>query len=575
MDQIANFKENTVHNFCHLEPYSELDVRRHEEKDVSKVLVCHDMANGYHDDSFINGTSNYDAYNFYNWGGIDIFCYFSHHFITIPPLAWINVGHTHGVKIIGTIITEWKEGAAIWNRILNSEREWKRFANTLAAIAKCMHFDGWLLNVENKISKPRVLLEFVRYLHGVLHDEVPGSLLIWYDSVTVDGYLAWQNQLNKHNKAFFDACDGIFTNYAWQERDIVKSVANADGRVHDVYIGLDVWGRKFIGGGKFNTAYAAALAHKHDCSIAIFGQAWTHEAIPSASRASLTSQEPHDANNLSRFDNYLLRDRALWATLWPYMKTRLPTQLPFMTSFCRGQGIKKWMYGEVMSEDAWFNLAMMKYQLNTAHGAHGYRLRNIQETSTTKQYALYHVPGERPCSQLHMADAFTGGSCIQINPSDKTANTKQNEHRTIKLFHCDFYIEDGIIVCVVTKKLAENREQSLNVILRIEDARGVREECQLLGRESDVSGGGREVRVVDDAERRRIQRYLLSEEPDFYVSNATTSGWDVCYYMLSSPRSRILSIDCRPSSQCGGILLGHIGICAQRMVGEAANDTAM
>lgn len=36
-----------------------------------------------------------------------------------------------------------------------------------------------------------------------------------YDSVTVDGRLEYQNQLNDNNKPFFDICDGIFINYAW------------------------------------------------------------------------------------------------------------------------------------------------------------------------------------------------------------------------------------------------------------------------------------------------------------------------------------------------------------------------
>lgn len=37
-----------------------------------------------------------------------------------------------------------------------------------------------------------------------------------YDSVTVDGKLNWQDQLNEHNKPFFDICDGIFVNYTWK-----------------------------------------------------------------------------------------------------------------------------------------------------------------------------------------------------------------------------------------------------------------------------------------------------------------------------------------------------------------------
>lgn len=37
------------HIFCHFDPDKE-DVERHDADKLPKTLVCHDMANGYHDD---------------------------------------------------------------------------------------------------------------------------------------------------------------------------------------------------------------------------------------------------------------------------------------------------------------------------------------------------------------------------------------------------------------------------------------------------------------------------------------------------------------------------------------------
>lgn len=36
-------------HFCHFDPDSE-EVKRYESKSLRKTLVCHDMANGYHED---------------------------------------------------------------------------------------------------------------------------------------------------------------------------------------------------------------------------------------------------------------------------------------------------------------------------------------------------------------------------------------------------------------------------------------------------------------------------------------------------------------------------------------------
>lgn len=42
------------------------------------------------------------------------------------------------------------------------------------------------------------------------------SLVIWYDAVTIEGSLSWQDTLNNLNQPFYDACDAIFVNYSWK-----------------------------------------------------------------------------------------------------------------------------------------------------------------------------------------------------------------------------------------------------------------------------------------------------------------------------------------------------------------------
>lgn len=52
-----------------------------------------------------------------------------------------------------------------------------------------------------------------------MHARVPGSQIIWYDSMTTSGYVQWQNNITPQNEIFFEAADGIFLNYWWNVRN--------------------------------------------------------------------------------------------------------------------------------------------------------------------------------------------------------------------------------------------------------------------------------------------------------------------------------------------------------------------
>lgn len=63
-----------------------------------RVLVCHDMKGGYVDDKWIQGCENDAGYAIWHWYLMDVFVYFSHSLVTIPPPCWTNTAHRHGVK---------------------------------------------------------------------------------------------------------------------------------------------------------------------------------------------------------------------------------------------------------------------------------------------------------------------------------------------------------------------------------------------------------------------------------------------------------------------------------------------
>ena len=105
---------------------------------------------------FVQGYRSCECYVIYHWQLIDIFVYFSHHFVTIPPPCWTNAAHTHGVPVLGTLITESDDGVTRCSKFLEDTTSWETLVNQLVDIAEYYGFDGWLLNIENPIQ---VLIE--------------------------------------------------------------------------------------------------------------------------------------------------------------------------------------------------------------------------------------------------------------------------------------------------------------------------------------------------------------------------------------------------------------------------------
>ncbi|ORZ23587.1 glycosyl hydrolase family 85-domain-containing protein [Absidia repens] len=371
-------------------------LRRREQDDLNgpKLLLCHDMAGGYKEDQWIQG-NNYDTiYNIQYWQYVDSFIYFSHERVTIPPVNWINTCHRNGVPCLGTFIVEGDQMGEL-EMLLHGPtdypvlgdddpmRLWNPyFADKLVAIAKHYGFDGWLMNIECSFvpfptpvqNKAQQLTVFLEYFRNKLHEEIPGSTLIWYDSLTEDGKIDWQSQLNEKNLPFFKATDGIFLNYWWKDNypkeafDLAASIGRSGA---DVYFGTDVWGRGTHGGGEFQSYKGVEDSSKYGTSSALFAMAWTYEYFSKQNFDNI-DRLFWKGGNPSEFPTLKDKDTKDVATLQdpdhhPGVGKNIrpcPGTSWFSSCFDRGYGDKFFLHGQALLEEPWSHLSHQNYPPN-------------------------------------------------------------------------------------------------------------------------------------------------------------------------------------------------------------------
>lgn len=106
----------------------------------------------------------------------------------------------------------------------------------------------------------------------------PYDALYRYDAITTDGKLKWQNRLTAHNKPFLDCCDGMLINYTWKSWMLRETMSYGSGRLADLFLGVDVWGRNTKA---YSAGYASVsgvgIAKHSGLSCGIFAPGWVYE----------------------------------------------------------------------------------------------------------------------------------------------------------------------------------------------------------------------------------------------------------------------------------------------------------
>ncbi|KAI9151191.1 hypothetical protein H9P43_009806 [Blastocladiella emersonii ATCC 22665] len=341
-----------------------------------KLLVCHDMMGGYTaEDRSVDGGSAETGFTLHATAAVDIFVYFSHHRITVPPVQWTNLAHRNGALSLGTIIFEWKEavpdlmrfmygepGVALLSEPADKPRSLPPLDFTvcdrIVALTEALQLDGWLLNIEVPLpggpAQARDLAVLVGYLTTALHRSRTTSphrpVLIWYDAVTADnGHLAWQDGVTPRNARFLDVASAVFTNYTWTPDHLQTTTAGAaavpsvQARRHEVFTGIDVFGRNMHGGGGADgTHVAQRCITAAGTSTALFAPGWVYENAPQRD-AWMDVEAALWAPFLEAFDN---PDNGHWVA---------DDEGQFNTYFSTAFGSLFALDGEIRSTRPWVN----------------------------------------------------------------------------------------------------------------------------------------------------------------------------------------------------------------------------
>ncbi|MFB8374917.1 endo-beta-N-acetylglucosaminidase [Paenibacillus taichungensis] len=382
------------------------------------------------------GSDTFSANTFSYWQYVDKLVYWggsAGEGIIVPPSAdTIDAAHRNGVPIMGTVFfpPSVYGGKYEWVKQMLQQNSDGSFpaADKLIEVAEYYGFDGWFINQETEggtATDAQLMKTFLRYLQ----DHKPAGMeIIWYDSMTKEGNISWQNALTDRNAMFLQdngnkVSDSMFLNFWWNDLGSSAAKAKSLGRSpFELFAGIDVEAKGYDTSLKWNLLFPEGKPAV--TSLGIYRPDWSYNSADSMAdffareNQFWVGQNGNPANTATS---------QAWKGIANNVIESSPVdQLPFTTNFNTGSGEKFYVHGQQVRETGWNN-------------------RSLQDVLPTWRW-LTESKGKALTPSLDWSDAYYGGSSLKVSGTLSSANATH-----LKLYQTDLKIEPATKLSITYK----------------------------------------------------------------------------------------------------------------------------
>lgn len=440
-----------------------------------------------------HGLNKVEANTFSYWQYVDMLVYWggsSGEGIIVPPSPdVVDAGHKNGVPVIGTVFMPQTAhgGKMEWLEDLLTKNEDGSYpvADKLIEVAQIYGFDGWFMNQETEGTEEEPLTaehaarmqEFIQYYKK----QAPELELVYYDSMTVDGEMDWQNALTEKNVSFLKdeegnaVADDMFLNFWWTmeelsedqleslsaekkdyyekslaaltETPLLKAseeFANEKGiDPYSLYAGIDVQAEGY--NTDINWKWLENEEGGTRTSIGIYCPSWAYQSSDGIMQDFWKKENNMWVNTKGDPSAEMeYSDDRQWRGISNYVVERTAvTGFPFITNFSTGNGYSFFKNGEQVSALDWNN-------------------RSISDILPTYRYIIESEEGNNLTADFDVAEAYYGGTSIILRGS--MAAGKQSD---IKLYSTELSVTEPVTFTTTAK--AKDATVNMDAVLTTED----------------------------------------------------------------------------------------------------------